>query len=469
MQVVYECCCGLDVHKKTVVACLIRPNSDSKGTNQQEVRTFSTMTSELLELADWLGAAGCTHVAIESTGVFWKPIFNLLEGSLEVILVNARHVKAVPGRKTDVKDSEWLASLLQHGLLKASFIPPLPQRELRELTRYRTSLVGERARLVNRLQKVLEDANLKLGAVATDVTGVSARAMLKGIVEGETDPAKLAVLAKKRMRQKMSELEQALSGRVRDHHRFMLAQQLAHLEYLEEQIEAFNAEIERKMSLGAQKGSESGPLELAPPQQEELKAALAEVEELAEEKRGEVDSTTSDQNQTPPLSYRQAVELLDTIPGVNQRIAEIILAEVGLDMSRFASANHLASWAGMCPGNRESGGKRLSGRTRKGSQWLRQALVEAAQGAMRSRDTYLNAQGRRLADRRGLKKAVIAVGHTILVTAYYLLTRRKSYLDLGANYFDQQERQKVERQAIKRLERLGYKVTLETTEAGQAA
>src|SRR5215213_4180257 len=371
MQVLYPCCCGLDIHKKFVVACVLRTAPD--GSVQKETRTFSTMTGELLALGDWLRAEGCTHVAMESTSSYWRPVYNLLEGQFELLVANAYHIKTVPGRKTDVKDAEWIADLLRHGLLRGSFIPAPEQRHLRDLTRYRTHLVEERARLTNRLQTVLEDANIKLAAVVTDVRGVSARAILDALVAGETDPALLADLARGRLRTKRDQLAQAVVGRFAAHHAFMITEQLSHLDYLDEAMERVSSEIEQRLQ-----------------------------DEWA------------------------AVELLDSVPGISQRAAEIVVAELGSDLSRFPSAGHLASWAGMCPGNRESGGKRLSGKTRKGSQWLRQALVEAAQGAMRSRDTYLNAQGRRLAGRRGLKKAVIAVGHTILVIAYYMLTRRKS-------------------------------------------
>ncbi len=337
MDVVYPRCCGLDVHKKTVVACLLVVGAD--GRLHKEIRTFSTMSADLLALADWLTAQGCTHVALESTGVYWKPIYNLLEGLFELLVVNAQHLKTVPGRKTDVRDAEWIADLLRHGLLKGSFIPPAPQRELRDLTRHRTSLVQERARLVNRLQKVLEDANLKLAAVVTDIMGVSARAMLEAILEGQTDPAVLADLAQGKLRAKVPQLEQALAGHVKPHHRFLLAELLAHIDYLDEAIERVGGEVAARLQ-----------------------------------------SATED------------IDLLDSIPGVNQRTAEIMLAEMGQDLSRFPSSGHLTSWAGICPGNNESAGKRKRGKTRKGSPWLRQALIEAAHGAARSKQTYLGAQ-----------------------------------------------------------------------------
>ncbi|MCA1605558.1 MAG: IS110 family transposase, partial [Acidobacteria bacterium] len=358
MQIVHACCCGLDVHKKKVVACLM--GDDAAGSRHKAVRTFGTMTHELLALADWLTAAGCTHVAMESTGVYWKPVFNLLEGLFEVMVVNAQHIKQVPGRKTDVRDAEWIADLLQHGLLRGSFIPPQPQRELRDLTRHRTTLVGERARIVNRLQKVLEDANIKLASVASDITGVSARAMLQALLDGERDSAVLAQLAQGRMRTKRELLEQALVGRMRPHHALLITEHLSHIEYLDESIARFTTELSQRLS-------------------------------AAEEE----------------------IVLLDTIPGISRRAAEVLLAEIGSDMSRFPSAKHLASWAGICPGNHESAGKRRSGKTRKGSRWLRQVLIEAAHGAAHTKQTYLGALYRRLAARRGTKKALVAVGHAI--------------------------------------------------------
>jgi len=405
MRVLYERCCGLDVHKKVIVACLITP--DPEGRPRRQLRSFGTMTQDLLELADWLVAEGCTHVAMESTGVYWKPVYNVLEGLIEVLVVNAQHLKAVPGRKSDVKDAEWIAELLQHGLLRGSFIPPRPQRELRELTRYRKALVRESASEVNRLQKVLEDANIKLGSVVADISGVSARGMLRAIIGGEKAPEKLAGLARGRLKERREELEQALSGIVREHHRFLLAEQLAHLDYLEEAIERVSAEIERRL----------GPFE----------------EEIA---------------------------YLRTIPGVGRRTAETLLAEVGGDVSRFPTSGHLASWAGLCPGSDESAGKRRSGRTRKGSPWLREALVEAARAAGRSR-SYLGALYHRLAARRGAKRAAVAVAHTILVIAYHLLTRKERYRDLGENYFDERDRQAVQRRLLRRLEALGLSVSIQ--------
>jgi len=405
MQVLYSCCCGLDIHKKFVVACVLRTAPD--GNVQKETRTFSTMTSELLALGDWLRALGCTHVAMESTSSYWRPVYNLLEGHFELLVVNAYHIKTVPGRKTDVKDAEWIADLLRHGLLRGSFIPAPEQRQLRDLTRYRTHLVEERARLTNRLQAVLEDANIKLASVVTDVRGVSARAILQALVAGETDPALLADLARGRLRTKRDQLAQAVVGRFAAHHAFMIAEQLSHLDYLDEAMERVSSEIEQRL-------------------EEEW----------------------------------EAVELLDSVPGISQRAAQIVVAELGVDLRRFPSAKHLASWAGMCPGNKASGGKRLSGKTRKGNVWLRQVLIEIAHVASKTKDTYLAAQYRRIAARRGKKRALVALGHTILVIIYHILMQRKPYQELGPTYFDQRERQRVEQRLVRRLERLGYNVSL---------
>ena len=406
MDVMYPRCCGLDVHKKTVAACLITSTEGPEPV--KEIRTFRTMTADLLALADWLQEAGCTHVAMESTGVYWRPVYNLLEGQCELLVVNAQHIKTVPGRKTDVKDAAWIAELLRHGLLRGSFIPSKPQRQLRELTRYRSTLVQDHARTLNRLQAVLEDANLKLASVVTDIYGVSARAMLAAILSGERDVETLADLARGRLRAKRDQLKEALEGRVTAHHSFLLTEHLSTLEYLDEAIARVSGEIDQRLT-----------------------------------------------------AEQEAIALLDTIPGVGQRAAEILIAEIGTDMGRFPSAKHLASWAGMCPGNHESGGKRLSGKTRKGNRWLRQILVEIAQVASKTKNTYLAAQYKRLAARRGKKRALIAVGHTVLVIAYTLLTRQQPYQDLGAVYFDQREQQRVERRLVQRLERLGYEVSLQ--------
>ena len=394
------------MHKSNVVACLRL--SQAEGRVTQEVRTFSTMTGALLELDDWLAAHHVTHVAMESTGVYWKPVFHILDGRFAVILVNAEHIKQVPGRKTDVKDCQWIAQLLQHGLLKASFVPPEPIRQLRDLTRQRTQLIGERSAAANRIQKVLEDANIKLAGVATDVLGASGRDMLEALIAGQTDPAALAELARKRLRAKLPELRQALRGRVTEHHRFLLRLHLDHISRLDELIGRLGQRIEEA---------------LAP--------------------------------------FAPALERLQTIPGISQRAAETIVAEVGTDMQRFATAGHLASWAGMCPGNNESAGKRRSGRSTQGNRWLKRILVQAAWGASRSRGTYLSAQYRRLARRRGRKKALVAVGHTLLVIIYHVLKRGTSYEELGADFLERLEPARLTRQLVKRLEALGHKVNLE--------
>jgi transposase len=446
MELVYPRCGGIDIHKKVIVACLIILTAS--GERQKEIRTVRTVTQELLQLLDWLETANCTHVAMESTGVYWKPIYNLLEGHFELLVVNAQHIKAVPGSKTDVRDAEWIADLLQHGLLKGSFIAPAPQRELRELTRYRVSLVQDRARVVNRLQKTLEDTNLKLGDVASDIMGKSARAMLEALLAGQTDPAVLAGLARGRMKTKRAQLEEAWVGTVKPHHRFMLSEQLVLIDTLDEAIERVSQEIEQRLDPPADPitGSEN----------------KTEPISAVEEAPLDAEPILQDQGQDQlSLSWKEAVDLLDTIPGINQRAAEGILAEIGTDLSRFPDAGHLASWAGMCPGNNESAGKRLSGKTRKGSPWLRKLLVEAAHAAAHSKNTYLSAFYHRIKARGGGKLAMIAVGHSILVIIYQLLDRHISYQELGGNYFDEHDRMAVEKRLVRRLEKLGYQVSLE--------
>ena len=405
MRIVYERCCGLDVHKQTVVACVLTPEFE-------ETRTFGTMTQDLLALADWLTLHRVRHVAMESTGVYWKPVYNLLEDTFTVLVVNARHMKAVPGRKTDVKDAEWIADLLKHGLVRGSFIPDRPQRELRELLRYRRSLVQERAREVNRIQKVLEGANIKLSSVVSDVVGVSGRAMLNALIQGTDDPQVLAELAQGKLRNKRDALASALQGLVGPHQRTLLQSQLGHLDYLD--------------------------------------GAIARLD-------GEVASRT--------VPFEKAVAQVDALPGVGRRVAEEVLGEIGLDMSRFPTSAHLASWAKVCPGNNESAGKRKSGSTGKGNKWLRSALVEAAWSAVRAKDTYFAALYRRLAARRGKKRAILAVAHAILVTIYHMLRDGTVYEDLGANYFDERNRQYAVAAAVRRVERLGYRVTLEAVAA----
>jgi transposase len=452
MDVVYPRCCGLDVHKKSVVACRLTPGPT--GPPLREVRTFGTLTDELLALADWLTAAGITHVAMESTGVYWKPVYNLLEGQFELLLVNAAHIKAVPGRKTDVKDAEWLADLLRHGLLRASFVPARPQRELRELTRYRTSLVRERTAEVNRVQKVLEGANIKLSSVASDLMGVSGRAILAALVAGQTDGERMAQLARGKLREKLPELERALVGQFGAHQRFLVARQLAHLEWLEELIAQVSEEIGQRMARLLGPGTDD-----APPRGERGAKGSEEAGSAGSGERLAAEGAPAT-GSAPACT--EAIERLKTIPGVGQRTAETIVAEIGLEMSRFPSDRHLAAWAGLAPGNNESAGKRKSGQSRKGSPWLRGMLVEAAQAAGRTKETYLCAQYQRLKARRGKKRAAVAVAHTILVIAYHLLKNQTSYEELGGNYYDERDRQGVKRRAIQRLESLGYQVTLET-------
>jgi transposase len=405
VDTVYPHCAGLDVHKDTVVACVRHHDTGRKA--RQEVRTFATHTRALEELADWLTAEGVTHAAMESTGVYWKPVFNVLEGRVTVMLVNPQHIKQVPGRKTDVGDCAWIAQLLQHGLLTASFIPPARQRELRDLTRQRSQLGAEQTAVANRIQKVLEDANVKFGSVATDVLGVSGRAILAAIVSGQADPEVLAELARGRLRGKIPQLRQALRGRVTDHHRFLLRLLLEHLDHLGRLVSQLDARIEQ------------------------LTAPDAE-----------------------------AMTLLTTIPGIKQHTAEVLLAEVGPTVDPFPTAGQFASWAGMCPGNNESAGKRRTGRTRRANRWLRQAVVQAGWAASHSKKTYLGARYRRVARRRGAKRALMAVGHTLLVIVYRVLRRREAYREIGADYYDRLQPERLTRHLVHRLEQLGHKVTL---------
>lgn len=402
MQVIHERCGALDVHKKSVVACVITPEG-------RETRTYGTMTADLLNLVDRLVSKGCTHIAMESTSVYWKPIYNLLEETgMTVLVVNAQHVKAVPGRKTDVKDAEWLADLLRHGLLRGSYIPDRPQRELREMVRYRKALTHERANEVNRVQKVLEGANIKLASVATDVMGMSGRAMLEEMIAGTDDPKALAALAKGKLKKQKDLLEQALDGRMGPHQRMLLKAQLSHIDFLDQQIEELSQEIAQRMD-----------------------------------------------------PFLDALDRVDTIPGIGRRAAEQILAEVGIDMSRFPSAAHLASWAKVCPGNNESAGKRKTGRTGQGNRWLRHTLIEVARAAGRTKNTYLSSMYHRIAARRGANRAAVAVAHAILVIIYHILKDGTTYRELGPNFYDEQQKHAVARRTIKRLEKLGYKVTVE--------
>lgn len=406
MRVLHERCAGLDVHKKTVVVCALTPQG-------RQVRTFSTLTPDLLALTQWLEELGCRAVAMESTGVYWKPVYNLLEAAgLEPMVVNAQHIKAVPGRKTDVRDAEWIAELLRHGLLRASLIPDRAQRELRELVRYRRSLVQERSREASRLQKVLEGANIKLSSVASDVLGRSGRDMLAAISQGEEDPVVLSSMARGRLKEKTDQLQQALSGLVGPHQRLLLREQLSHIQELEERIARLDSEIASR---------------LAP--------------------------------------FEPTLELLDTIPGVGRRVCEDLLAEIGPDMSVFPTHRHLSSWAKICPGNRRSAGQAKPEHIGRGNRWLRSILVEAAWAAARSKDTFLAAKYRRLVGRLGRKRAALAVAHTILVIAYHVIRDAKPYQELGATFYDQRASKTVARRLTKRLEALGFDVTLHAKEA----
>jgi transposase len=438
LRIIYKRVAGLDVHKKTVVATRMRVTEEDRV--EWETETFGTTTPDLLELHDWLYEWDLSHVSMESTGDYWKPVFNILEDSFEVWLVNAQHVKHVSGRKTDVKDSEWLAELMLHGMLKPSFIPPPPQRALRELTRYRTRLVQERARVVNRVQKLLEGANIKLSSVVTDVMGVSARAMLAEIVAGQTDAALMADLARGRMRNKIPELEKALTGIVQPHHRFLLVKQLSHIDFLDEQVEEISAEIEQQLERMSWPDKPSEP---------------------GTRTDGQAPSQEADESEMP-LTWNDAVALLDTIPGVDRRIAEVMLAEMGLDMSRFPTANHLASWAGLAPGNHQSGGKRYSGRTTKGNKPLSGAMVQGAWSASRTKGIFLKARYHRLAARRGKKRAIVAVAHSMLVSAWHMLTYRQPYQELGGDYFDERKKESKVNYLVRRLEKLtGGSVSIE--------
>jgi transposase len=406
MKRLLERCCALDVHKATVTACVRVPG---RGGRVEHLAEFSTMTPDLLALRDWLASLGVTQVAMEATGVYWKPVWYLLEDEFELLLVNAAHVKQVPGRKTDVSDAQWLCQLLEHGLLRGSFVPPKPIRELRDLTRYRKSLIRERQREANRLHKLLEDAGIKLGCVASDVLGVSGRAMIEALVAGEADPAVLAELARGRLRAKLPALRRALLGRFSGHHALLCSHILAHLDYLNETIDALSAEIEER---------------------------------------------------TAP--FARELELLQTIPGIKRRGAEVILAELGPDMSRFPTDRHAASWAALSPGNDASAGKRRSGRTRKGDRWLRESLTECALAAIRTRNTYFKAQYLRLRRRRGEKKAIIAVAHSLLVIAYHVLNEQRPYHELGDDWFLRRDNpDALTRRLTRQLERLGHRVTLE--------
>jgi transposase len=410
MEQIVERCCGLDVHQATVVACLFVGRADEKP--RKVIRTFSTVTRGLLELRDWLLAEGCTHVGMESTGVYWKPVHAVLEGDFEIVVGNAHHIKNVPGRKTDVKDAEWLAYLLRHGLIAKSFVPPKPIRELRDLVRYRRKLVESRTAERNRLSKVLETANIKLSSVVSDVFGASGMAMLRALVEGTATAEQMAQLAKRRMRAKIPELELALDGRFNEHHRFLLKMQLGRLEAVEADIDRLDEHIE--------------------------------------------------QNLEP---YREQRQRLMKIPGVDRIVAAALIAELGVDMSVFKSASHLAAWAGVCPGNNESAGKHKSTASRKGNVHLKTMLVEAASSAAKKKGSYLKDKFFRLKAKRGYKRAAMAIAHKILKVAHRLLSTGEAYKDLGDAYLDHLDERRVASNLVRRLERLGYQVQIVPREA----
>jgi transposase len=406
MQVVYQRCAGLDVHKKDVYGCVCV--FDEKGKRHREIRRFGTVTRDLLELADWLKGHRITHVAMEATGVYWRPVWAVLEGQFELLLVNPQHVKALPGRKTDAKDCEWLAELLQHGLVRGSFVPPTDIQDLRDLTRYRVELTQAQSRVANRIQKVLEQANVKLSSVASDTLGVSGQLMIEAIIDGEDNPERLADLARRRLRQRIPDLQVALSGKVRDHHRFLLKEHLSEWKAFSERIIRVEQEIDRR---------------IAP--------------------------------------FERAVTRWKTIPGIDHVTACCLVAELGVNMDQFPSAQHLASWAGICPGHNESGGKRMSGTIRDGNRWLRRTLCQAAWAATRKKNSYLSAQFKRLAARRGIKRALIAVAHSILIIAYTMMKRAESYQEVGADYFDRINKVQLQNYLVRRLQRLGLTVTVQ--------
>jgi transposase len=406
MEAIIERCCGIDVHKKTIVACLMVGKPDGKP--QKTIKTFSTMTRELLACKDWLESEGCTYVAMESSGVYWKPVFNILEDSMEVILANARHIKNVPGRKTDVKDCEWIAQLLRHGLIKGSFIPPKPIRELRDLTRYRRKLIQTKSSELNRIHKLLEDANIKLSSVVSDINGISAQDMIYHLIKEDMSPKEMAELARGRLRKKITELEKALEGSLREHHRLILKVSIQMIASYDNAIDKLDREIDQRME-----------------------------------------------------PYREESERLQSIPGLKKKTAESIVAEIGVDMNRFPSHCHLSSWAGVSPGNNESAGKRRSGKSTPGNRWLKGSLTEAAWAASKSKGTYLKVRYHRLASRRGKKRACLAIGHTILIMAYHIIKEQCTYRELGADYFDRLNEAHIIRRLTSRIQALGYHVSIE--------
>jgi transposase len=409
MQILFSACAGLDVHKEKVVVCVRRFVGSRL---VEEFRTFRTETNAIMEMGDWLSNLGVTHLAMESTGVFWKPIWNLLESAFELMLVNAEHIKQVPGRKTDVKDSQWIAQLLQHGLLRPSFVPQKPIRQLRDLTRQRVQLIRQKTQVTNRIHKTLEDANIKLASVASDVLGTSGRMMLQAIVQGENDPLALADMAQSRMKAKIPQLREAMSGQVEEHHRFLLRLLLAQVDFLEDHIGQVTQRIVKVM----------------------------------------------------PAPFEEAIERLETIPGIDRRAAQNIVAELGADLKPFPNAGQMASWVGLCPGNHESAGKRKSGRTTKGNAWLRVVLVQCAWAATRKKDSYLAALYGRLAARRGKKRALIALAHRILTIIFSVLKKKEVYRELGPDYLEGQDKQRQAQRLLKRLKKLGFDVSVQPKE-----
>jgi transposase len=402
MDIIYERCCGMDVHKDTIVACFISGR-------KKITKTFSTTTSSLLQLVDWLKTNECQYVAMEATGAYWKPIYNVLEmEEMPTLVVNAQHIKAVPGRKTDVKDSEWIADLLRHGLLNGSYIPKREQRELKELVKYRRSLIQERARELNRIQKILEGANIKLSSVVSEIDGKSSRQMLDMLASGETDVKAIASKAQMRLKQKISQLEEALQGFIGTHQKLMLKMMLNHIDNLDVQISVLDEEIEKRL-----------------------------------------------------LPIQDKVDLIDSIPGIAKRSAQVVISQIGTNMNQFPTAAHLASWAGLCPGNNESAGKRKSGRTRKGNDMLKTTLIECSKSASHQKSTYFYAQYHRIASRRGKNRATIALAHTMLTIIYQILKNNIPYYELGADFFEQQRKKEIVQKSVKRLESLGYSVTVE--------
>ena len=400
LNVALACCAGIDVGKKIVAVCVLTSNGEHRP--QSVTRFFGTTVTDLTALKEWMLECGCTHVAMESTGCYWKPVFNILEEYVNVLLANAQHIKNVPGRKTDVKDCQWLAYLLRHGLMRGSFIPPRPIRELRDLTRRRKQLIGEGTAERNRIQKVLEDANLKLGDVLSDLFGLSGQAMLEALIEGRSSPEEVADLARRKLRSKIPAIIKAIEGHeLRDHHRFQLKQGLNHLQFLEQQVQELDEEIQRRLEV-----------------------------------------------------YREPYELLKTIPGLGRDSAAVVIAEIGIDMTQFPSASHLSSWAGVCPGNNESAGKHRSGRTRKGNSWLRATLTQSAWAATRTKKAYFRSRYERLIGRCGKKRALVATAHSLLAVIYFVLQRGTAYQELGVDYFDQRQKEAQIRYHQKCLKRL---------------